>query len=88
MFLFSGGAGLSGLERAQLRRIERKLDRVLEHLGIAFDGDDPEDSGRWPSAIREPADQGKKIAAIKAHREVFGSTLVEAKAAVEAYMGR
>jgi ribosomal protein L7/L12 len=87
MFLFSSSAGLSAAEVALLRRVERKLDLVLKHLGIKGEPDQS-DPAQWPIEIREPADAGRKIDAIKAHRNVFGSSLREAKDAVEAYMGR
>jgi len=87
MFLFSSSMRLCAADAARLRRVERKLDLVLKHLGIAAEPD-PSEPGQWPTEIRQPADEGRKIEAIKAHRELFGSTLVEAKEAVEAYMGR
>jgi ribosomal protein L7/L12 len=82
--------GLTPGESARMRRIERKLDLLVKHLGIA-DGaadSDPADPGKWPIEILQPADGGRKIDAIKAHREVFGSSLAETKNAIEAYMGR
>jgi ribosomal protein L7/L12 len=87
MFLFSSTMGLSAADVARLRRVERKLDLVLKHLGIAGESD-PSDPAQWPTEITQPADAGRKIEAIKAHRELFGSNLREAKEAVEAYMGR
>lgn len=73
----------SGDEAARLRRIERKLDLVLKHLGV----EDPGDVG--PDAeVRRLADAGDKIAAIKAYRERTGAGLAEAKRAVEEYMSR
>ena len=73
-----------------MRRVEQKLDLVLKHLGITTDvaNPDPANPSGWPIEIRQPADAGQKINAIRAHREVFGSTLVEAKQAIESYMDR
>jgi len=87
MFLFSSTMGLSAADAARLRRVERKLDLVLKHFGIAAEPD-PSDPAQWPNEIRQPADEGRKIEAIKAHRDLFGSNLREAKEAIEAYMGR
>ncbi len=60
----------------QLARIERKLDTLLTHLGIA-----PPDDGLGD--IRDLIARGRKIEAIKAYRERTGSGLAEAKAAVD-----
>ncbi len=70
----------------RLRRIESKLDMILDHLGIRHD-DDADESGLSPT-VRELADKGQKINAIKAYREETGGGLRDAKEAVEAYMGR
>jgi ribosomal protein L7/L12 len=90
MFWFSSSAGLSPAQAARLVRVEQKLDLILKHLGVVADtaSPDPRDPSRWPNEILGPADAGRKIDAIKAHRELFGSSLVEAKDAVEAYMGK
>jgi ribosomal protein L7/L12 len=60
--------------------LERKLDSVLDHLGIA-----PTEAGlaEVESFVRE----GKKIHAIKAYRETTGACLQEAKDAVERIAG-
>ena len=60
----------------RLARIERKLDRIMSHLGIADDADahDP---------VRELLLQGHKIDAIKAYRERTGAGLKDAKDAVD-----
>jgi hypothetical protein len=87
LFLFSNSNGLSKADAARLHRVEQKLDLILEHLGIGAEPE-PSDPGQWPVQIRRPADQGQKIEAIKAYREFFGSSLLEAKNAVEAYMNR
>lgn len=79
--LFGQSSGLSGPDRARLRRMEQKLDLILKHLGIAFD----ETSSLPPDALAA-VEAGNKIAAIKALREATGMGLVEAKREVESYM--
>lgn len=62
----------------QLSRIERKLDVVMEHLGIVDDR---------TTAIRNEVRQVKEtvgvISAVKRYRELTGASLVEAKLYVE-----
>jgi hypothetical protein len=70
----------------RLRRIEQKLDVILKHLQIEFIDSGP-GSGLLEE-VRALADSGKKIAAIKRHRELTGDGLVEAKEAVEDYLSR
>ena len=70
----------SGAMRQQQRRlgaIERKLDLVMEHLGVA----EPESA--MPDVVRA-LEQGNKIAAIKAYRQATGADLASAKNAVDA----
>jgi hypothetical protein len=62
----------------RLAQIERKLDALLTHLNI--DVDDGLDE------VRRLAAAGDKIGAIKEHRRITGSGLVEAKAFVEQAM--
>jgi hypothetical protein len=61
----------------RMGRLERKLDLLLDHFGIRDDG--PDEFAEVWEMIR--AD--KKLAAIKAYREVTGTGLKEAKDAVE-----
>ncbi|MGY5128818.1 ribosomal protein L7/L12 [Streptomyces nigrescens] len=67
------------LER-RLRQLERKVDLLLVHAGI----EEPQDARM--AEIDQLLTQGKKIQAIKVHREVTGSGLAEAKEAVERRM--
>lgn len=67
------------LER-RLQQLERKTDLLLAHAGI----EEPEDARM--AEIDQLLIQGKKIQAIKVHREVTGSGLAEAKEAVERRM--
>lgn len=70
----------------RLRRIEQKLDAILKHLQIEFVEQGPGQG--LADQVRALADDGKKLAAIKRHRELTGESIVEAKEAVEAYLGR
>ena len=69
-------------DAARLRRVERKLDLILGHLGVPF-----ADSG-LPEAAQAHADRGELIPAIRAYREATGMGLAEAKRAVEEYLAR
>jgi hypothetical protein len=60
----------------RLRRIERKVDLILSHLGI-----DP--SQGVSQQVMEHMKAGQKIQAIKAYREQTGAGLKEAKDHVE-----
>lgn len=53
---------------------------MLTHLGVEYV---PPAKAAWQALADDPA---RKIAAIKAHRDETGSSLAEAKAAVEAYV--
>ncbi|MFE7773506.1 ribosomal protein L7/L12 [Streptomyces sp. NPDC057445] len=66
---------LSRMDR-KLSRLERKVDLVLDHLGIHET--DPQ-LDQVAALVRE----GKKIEAIKVHRKITGDGLKEAKDAVE-----
>ncbi|MBX3359314.1 MAG: ribosomal protein L7/L12 [Phycisphaeraceae bacterium] len=74
MGLFSNSGGHASA--AQLARIERKLDALLDFLQVEMPVDGMED-------IRAMAAAGNKIGAIKAYRERTGVGLAEAKEAVE-----
>ena len=75
----------TGADRAQLSRIEKKLDLILQHLGLEFVDDSP--PGSLSPAVQELArDPRRKIAAIKLHREQTGVGLKEAKDAVEDFI--
>lgn len=83
-FLFRNEFAAGDAKR--LRRIEKKLDLILKHLNVDFVEPGPEEG--LPGQVRELADAGNKIGAIKMHRELTGAGLVEAKTAVEAYLRR
>jgi hypothetical protein len=84
------GAGSSrhqftGADRAQLVRLEKKVDLILKHLGIEYAEETPTCplSPEVQAVARNPA---RKIEAIKLHREQTGVGLKEAKDAVEAFI--
>lgn len=60
----------------RVARVERKLDLIIDHLGLR--ADDP----RMNEVVALVRD-GKKIQAIKVYREITGAGLKEAKDAVE-----
>lgn len=68
----------SRISRADRRvaRVERKLDLIIDHLGLR--DDDP----RMDEVVALVRD-GRKIQAIKAYRDITGAGLKEAKEAVE-----
>jgi ribosomal protein L7/L12 len=80
----TASAGRREAERRQMRRlalVERKLDAVLDHLGVEV----PEPHMERVAAL---LGQGKTIQAIKAYREATGADLREAKEAVDRLGGR
>lgn len=90
IMLFAGGGAaysiLQPADKARMRRIEWKLDIIIRHLGIEYP--DPRTAAGLSESVRQLADAGNKIQAIKIHREQTGVGLREAKDAVEAYMNR
>ncbi|MEU1628989.1 ribosomal protein L7/L12 [Streptomyces sp. NPDC020096] len=65
----------------RLDQLERKLDAILDHLGIEVAGPDLR-------KVDELLQEGKTIAAIKAYREATGAGLKEAKDAVDEMAGQ
>ena len=61
----------------KLAAIERKLELVMDHLGIV----EPEVD--MPDVVRA-LEQGNKIEAVRAYRKATGATLADAKNAVDA----
>lgn len=84
--VFAGAAAYTTRHSADLRRLERKLDALLRHQGIALPlppilpGDISEEVQRL---ARDPA---RRIEAIKLHREQTGLGLADAKHEVEEYL--
>lgn len=68
-------------ERARTHRrltaIERKLDAIVNHLGVVVPDDDDEPE------VRRLIQQGRRIQAIKLYREKSGTDLATAKNAVD-----
>lgn len=64
---------------ARLDRVERQLRAILDHFQIEL----PDDG---LAEVRKLAAAGEKIAAIKLHRQLTGSGLLEAKQYVEGEM--
>jgi hypothetical protein len=83
MFSFFSSVELSSADAARLRRIERKLDLIIQHLAI-----ETGETTAMPDEARRLADKGQKVQAIKAYREATGADLREAKEAIEAYIHR
>ncbi|MEU2386325.1 hypothetical protein ABZ606_17005 [Streptomyces sp. NPDC012461] len=74
-----GAAGLqSRIARTdrRLARVERKLDRMLDHLGLHEELPRREEI---TALVRE----GRTVQAIKVYREATGADLLEAKQAVD-----
>lgn len=75
---FAGGASFAARQRLDVRRLERKLDALLQHHGV------PAPARLSPEVQRLAQDPAQRIAAIKLHREQNpGLGLAEAKAEVE-----
>ena len=72
---WGSGSRIDALNR-RISQLERKVDLLLEHNGIAS-----EEPGM--ERVHELLRQDKKIQAIKVYRELTGAGLKEAKDAVE-----
>lgn len=81
MFNLFAGPAFTRADAVRLRRIERKLDLILTHLGIPY-----EEDNALPAPIRELADGGDKIGAIRLLREQTGVGLAEAKRVIDEYL--
>jgi len=77
MGLFGGCSCNGGTQSARLARLERKVDFVMQALGIVMEDDSLDE-------VRNLMQTGRKIEAIKRYRELTGVGLAEAKQAVEA----
>lgn len=74
----SGRRAAADHHARRLAVIERKLDLVLDHLGIR----EPEPDA--PAVVMQELLAGRKLQAIKVYRAATGASLQEAKTAVEA----
>lgn len=70
---------------ARIRLLERKIDMIMEHLGLELDDDIVK--GMPPNVI-EWVKRGNMLEAIKAYREHTGVGLKEAKDVVDELAGR
>jgi hypothetical protein len=87
--LFAGSSAYASFPSrigARLHRLELKVDAIIQHLGIELQAGLPK--GGLSTKVRELADDGKKIEAIRVYREETGTGLKDARDAVEAYLGR
>lgn len=73
----SGGRRAAADQNARLAAVERKLDLIMNHLGIHDPGPEA------PAGVFEELAAGRKIQAIKLYREATGAGLKDAKDAVE-----
>ncbi|WP_330334659.1 ribosomal protein L7/L12 [Streptomyces sp. NBC_00536] len=76
LFVSSPSGKITSVER-RLARLERKMDLLLDHFGV----EEPPIPGM--ERVHELLRQGKKIEAIKVHRQLTGEGLKESKDAVE-----
>ncbi|MFI9388671.1 ribosomal protein L7/L12 [Kutzneria sp. NPDC052558] len=67
--------GSTRLLERRLERLERKVDQLMQHVGVEQPGPDQD--------VLHLARAGRKIEAIKRYRELTGAGLKEAKDAVE-----
>jgi hypothetical protein len=73
-------------DRADLKRIERKLDLIIRNLGLT--PPDWEETSKLSEEVRVLCDKGEQIPAIKLHMEQTGTNLKEARAQIDAYRDR
>ncbi len=72
---FSGARDVKDIQ-FRLRRLESKVDALLAHAGITVEA-------AGLRTVHEHLARGNRIAAIKTYRELTGTGIPEAKAAVE-----
>ena len=79
------GATIYATIDAKLRRLDRTMDAIIQHLDIEL----PEAWIKYGMSTKvcQLAEDGTKIEAIKAHRAETGVGLKESKEAIEAYLG-
>jgi ribosomal protein L7/L12 len=63
----------------RIAELERRVDAIMRHLGIA----EPQLSTTASARVQELARDGQKIQAIKQYREETGADLATAKQAVD-----
>jgi ribosomal protein L7/L12 len=65
----------------RVRLLEKKIDMIMEHLGLDFEDDEP--AGNIDPRVIEQIKRGNKIEAIKLYREQSGFGLKEAKDVID-----
>ncbi|MEH6449976.1 MAG: hypothetical protein V7765_14985 [Oleispira sp.] len=75
---FAIGQSLTGAANRSGKILDKKVDAIIEHLGISFDP-----YKNLPSNILDELKLGNKIKAIKLYRAFSGAGLKEAKEAIE-----
>lgn len=83
---FLGGGATSRDElRSMLRRIEAKIDIIMDDLGLEYT--DPASPNGLPEDVKALADDPRqRLAAIKLLRAHTGASLREAKQAIDGYV--
>ena len=75
---FGNDSEQAASDTSALIRVEKKLDLILNHLGLKFEP--------LTEEVRQAADAGYKIEAIKRYRQETGLGLAQAKKDIEKYM--
>lgn len=78
LFFGVGVKGAWSAEWMRMRRIERKLDLLIEHFGVKLERETVDLPDVW-ALVRE----GNHIQAIKLYREKTGAGLAEAKERID-----
>ena len=82
MVVFTGSAAVAARRSAYSQRIERKLDALLKHQGVAL----PPQAKLSEEVQRLARDPAKRSNAVMLHRTETGLGLAEAKADVEDFI--
>jgi ribosomal protein L7/L12 len=82
IIVLAGATAFSTRKSSEDRRIERKLDALLKHHGIAMEPH----AGLSDEVQRLARDPSQRISAIKLHRKETGLGLADAKADIEDFV--
>lgn len=80
LIIWASSAFLTARYRAEIRRLEQKIDFLYRKLEINYS---KEQAASLPGQVRDLATSGNKIEAIKAYREATGADLAASKQAVD-----